>query len=95
MSVEEEIFAKVHNAAEYSEIHELLNMEALETIKEVSEDPVFCSTCFNISIEEVPEYQNMETSETLREIRRLRPGPLVAPKIGAMLRIRSKWENCS
>ena len=72
MSVEEEIFAKVHNAAEYCEIHELLNMEALENIKEVSEDPAFCSTCFNISIEEVPEYQNMETSETLSEIRRLR-----------------------
>ena len=25
----------------------------------------------------------------------LRAGPLVAPKIGAMLRIRSKWEKCS
>ena len=24
-----------------------------------------------------------------------KPGPLAAPKIGAMLRIRSKWENCS
>ena len=72
MSVEEEMFAKVHNAAEHRDIHELLKMEALETFKEDGEDPMFCSTCFNICGEDEPEYQGMETSETLRDIRRLR-----------------------
>ena len=59
----------MNNAAEYSEIHELLNLENSE---KVGNDDIFCSTCFSTCEEEGCEYQDSETSDTLREIRRLR-----------------------
>ena len=72
MTLEEEMFAKIQNAAEYNEVQELLNLEMLENAQGGGKDDMFCSTCFNTCADNGTDYQLLETSELLREIRRLR-----------------------